>query len=85
MQRRRGIVVVRVYGLPLRCTNSGLWDSSSWPDDALPFEKEYDEESIMHYVFSSTWFVDNRSRGGRHELSQKEKEFAAKLYPRTPG
>jgi hypothetical protein len=45
--------------------------------------REFDPESIMSYSHPATWFLDGRMIVGGKVLSKSDKEFAAKLYPRT--
>ena len=43
---------------------------------------EYDRTSIMHYPFPAELTVDGRGVGWNTELSDKDKELVAKMYPK---
>jgi serralysin len=43
--------------------------------------RDFDPDTIMMYVYSSAWFTDGRSRGGKKVLSESDRRFARRLYP----
>jgi hypothetical protein len=44
--------------------------------------REYDPNSIMFFAFDGKLFTDGLARGGKQVLSDSDKAFIAKLYPR---
>lgn len=53
-----------------------------WPPDAFPFEKEYDPHSIMHAAVRSEWTRNGFALKQPTELSEGDRQWVARLYPR---
>ena len=51
------------------------------PADQLPPYRDFDSKSIMNMAFSPAW-TGGVAIGGSEELSESDKSFVAKLYPR---
>lgn len=51
------------------------------PADQLPAYREFDPKSVMNMQFSADW-TGGVALGGGQELSESDKAFIAKLYPR---
>lgn len=41
----------------------------------------YDQESIMHYSIKASWTCNNKAIAGGTKISDKDKSFAAQIYP----
>jgi len=44
--------------------------------------RPYDADSVMMHAFDASFFTDHRARGGAQQLSDSDKAFIAKLYPK---
>ena len=57
-------------------------DRSILTTEKISGYRPYDGDSIMMYAFVGKLFTDGLERGGKQVLSDSDKAFVAKLYPR---
>ncbi|MDJ0896851.1 MAG: hypothetical protein QNJ92_17035 [Alphaproteobacteria bacterium] len=53
-----------------------------WRDSDFPLEKPYDPHSIMHYKVRNEWTSDDFEIEPPKELSEGDKEWISRLYPK---
>ena len=53
-----------------------------WPNGSFPLEKPYDAGSIMHYEIRNEWTVGDFEVTPPRELSDGDKAWIARLYPK---